>query len=85
VRSRQEAVEKLASLVRNAMEDRDLHKILKSGCKVEESKLGTAEWLVNLLAVLCVLSWRIFMDEHDQPRRPCSTGTGIHHNGASSA
>jgi hypothetical protein len=36
------------------------HKILKSGCHAEESKLRTAERLVNLLAVLCILSWRIF-------------------------
>ena len=36
------------------------HKILKSGCRVEESKLRTAERLVNLIALCCVLSWRIF-------------------------
>jgi len=36
------------------------HKILKSGCKVEESKLRSAERLVNFLAICCILSWRIF-------------------------
>lgn len=36
------------------------HKILKSGCKVEESQLRTAERLVNLIATLCILSWRIY-------------------------
>jgi hypothetical protein len=36
------------------------HKILKSGCKVEESKLRTAERLANLIAIFCLLSWRIF-------------------------
>ena len=36
------------------------HKILKSGCKAEDSKLRTAERLVNLIAVFCILSWRIF-------------------------
>ena len=36
------------------------HKILKSGCKAESSKLRTANRLVNLLAVFCILSWRIF-------------------------
>ena len=36
------------------------HKILKSGCKAEEAKLRTAERLVNLVAILCILSWRIF-------------------------
>ncbi len=36
------------------------HKILKSGYKAEESRLRTAERLVNLVAILCILSWRIF-------------------------
>jgi hypothetical protein len=36
------------------------HKILKSGCKAEESRLRTAERLVNLIAIFCILSWRIF-------------------------
>lgn len=36
------------------------HKILKSGCKAEESKLRTAERLANLISVFCIISWRIF-------------------------
>ena len=36
------------------------HKILKSGCKAEEARLRTTARLVNLLAVFCILSWRIF-------------------------
>lgn len=36
------------------------HKILKSGCKAESSKLRAAERLVNLISIFCVLSWRIF-------------------------
>lgn len=36
------------------------HKVLKSGCKAEESKLRTAERLVNLISVFCIVSWRIF-------------------------
>jgi len=36
------------------------HKILKSGCKAEESKLRTAERLTNLLAIYCILAWRVF-------------------------
>jgi len=36
------------------------HKVLKSGCKAEASKLRTAQRIVNLIAVFCVLSWRIF-------------------------
>jgi len=36
------------------------HKILKSGCKAEESKLRTAQRLTNLIAVFCIISWRVF-------------------------
>ena len=36
------------------------HKVLKSGCRAEESKLRTAERLTNLLAVYCIIGWRVF-------------------------
>jgi Transposase DNA-binding/Transposase Tn5 dimerisation domain len=36
------------------------HKVLKSGCQAEQSRLRTAERLTNLLAVLCVVAWRVF-------------------------
>ena len=36
------------------------HKILKSGCKAEDSKLRTADRLANLMAVYCIISWRVF-------------------------
>jgi hypothetical protein len=59
VRSRAEAIEKLEwYAMRWKIET--FHKILKSGCKAEESKLRTAERLVNLVAVLSILSWRVF-------------------------
>jgi hypothetical protein len=59
VRSRAEAIEKLEWYsMRWKIET--FHKILKSGCKAEESRLRTAERLARLLAVLCILSWRVF-------------------------
>ena len=36
------------------------HKILKSGCRAEQARLRTAERLVRLIAVFCILSWRVF-------------------------
>jgi hypothetical protein len=36
------------------------HKILKSECRAEETKLRAAERLVNLLSIYCTLSWRTF-------------------------
>jgi len=35
------------------------HKVLKSGCKAEDSNLRAAERLANLMAVFCILSWRV--------------------------
>ena len=36
------------------------HKILKSGCRAEQSRLRTTARLTNLLAVFCILAWRVF-------------------------
>ena len=36
------------------------HKTLKSGCRAKEARLRTAERLVNLIALFCILSWRLF-------------------------
>ncbi len=36
------------------------HNILKSGCRAEEARLRTAERLVRLIAVFCILGWRVF-------------------------
>src|SRR5207253_6418004 len=59
VRSLKDAVEKLQwYALRWKIEL--FHKILKSGCKAEESKLRTAERLVNLISIFCIVSWRIF-------------------------
>lgn len=59
VRSRKEAVEKLTwYALRWNIET--FHKILKSGCRVEASRLRTAERIVNLIAMFCILSWWVF-------------------------
>ena len=36
------------------------HKVIKSGCRAEDAKLRTAQRLTNLLAIYCIVSWRIF-------------------------
>jgi hypothetical protein len=51
------------------------HKILKSGCKAEESKLRSASRLTNLLAIYCILAWRVFwlcMINRTMPNAPAS-------------
>jgi hypothetical protein len=59
-------------------------KVLKSGCKAEDSKLRTAQRLANLISVLCIVSWRIFwmtMLNRTMPNAPPNTAltdTEIH-------
>jgi hypothetical protein len=59
VRSCLDAIEKL-EWYSQRWKIETFHKILKSGCRAEEAKLRTAERLVNLIAILTIISWRIF-------------------------
>lgn len=82
VESFQEAVEKLEWYAQR-WKIETFHKILKSGCKAEESKLRTAERLTCLLSIYCIVSWRIFwlcMTNRTAPEAPADavfTGTEI--------
>ena len=52
------------------------HKVLKSGCQAERLKLRTAERLTNLLAVFCIIGWRVFwltMSNRVNPDAPPET------------
>jgi Transposase DDE domain len=74
VRSRRGAVEKIKwYALRWKIEV--FHKVLKSGCKAEEAKLRTAQRLTNLIALFCILSWRVFwmtmLNRPTRTRRPC--------------
>ena len=59
VRTRKEAIEKLDWYAMRWKIEL-FHKILKSGCKAEDSKLRTAQRLTNIIAIFCIISWRIF-------------------------
>lgn len=59
VLSNEAAVEKLRWYARR-WKIEVFHKILKSGCRAEDARLRTAERLVKLIAVFCLLSWRVF-------------------------
>jgi hypothetical protein len=59
ITSRAEAIEKLHWYAQR-WKIESFHKILKSGCRAEQSRLRSAERLVNLLATFCILGWRIF-------------------------
>jgi hypothetical protein len=35
------------------------HKVMKSGCRAEDSRLRTAARLANLIAMMCIVAWRV--------------------------
>jgi hypothetical protein len=52
------------------------HRELKSGCQAEQSKLRTAERLTHVLAMLCIIGWRVFwltMVNRASPEAPAET------------
>lgn len=59
VTNRDEAIEKL-DWYSQRWKIETFHKIIKSGCKAEDSKLRTAQRLTNLMAIFCIIAWRIF-------------------------
>ncbi len=46
------------------------HKVMKSGCRAEEARLETAERLAKFLALIAVVSWRIFFLTMSARARP---------------
>ncbi len=51
------------------------HKVLKSGCKIEDRQLKSRDQLEACLAIDMVVAWRIFYLTHQsrhQPQQPCS-------------
>jgi hypothetical protein len=52
------------------------HKVIKSGCRVEDCRLQTAARLKNYIALMCVVAWRLqwltYINRTD-PLSPCTT------------
>jgi hypothetical protein len=51
------------------------HKVIKSGCRAEDARLRTAQRLTNLLAIYCIVAWRVFwlcMLNRTAPHLPAS-------------
>ena len=51
------------------------HKVLKSGCQVEQSQLATTERLLPFIALLAIIAWRLFWLTHirrHHPDAPCT-------------
>lgn len=63
VLSAQDALERLA-WYRRRWSIEEFHKILKSGCTVEDCRLQTRERLSRYLMLFCVIAWRIFWIVH---------------------
>jgi hypothetical protein len=53
-----------------------LHNILKSGIKIEECRIGTADRLIRYLTLMSVIAWRIFfiiLVSRANPNVPCTS------------
>jgi hypothetical protein len=48
------------------------HKVLKSGCRIEAARLRTAERLTKLIALFCILAWRVFWTTMVARTAPCA-------------
>lgn len=59
----EDALERL-SWYRRRWAIEEFHKILKSGCTVEDCRLQTSDRLVRYVALLCIIAWRIFWMVH---------------------
>jgi Transposase DNA-binding/Transposase Tn5 dimerisation domain len=69
VTSLDHAVERV-SWYRRRWSIEEFHKVLKSGCMVEKSRLQTAARLKRYIALLCIIAWRIFWLVHLQRADP---------------
>jgi len=55
----------------------EFHKILKSGCTIEDCRLQTADRLKRYLALFCVIAWRIFWMVHVQRAAPDGSAEAV--------
>lgn len=53
------------------------HKILKSGCAVEQCRLETAERLTRYITLMCIVAWRIFWMTHLRRTNPKANASVI--------
>lgn len=56
-------------------------KVLKSGCKVEDCRLGTADRLIRYLTLSSIVAWRLYWLTHinrHHPQAPCTTVLADH-------
>ena len=56
-------------------------KVLKSGCKVEDCRLATADRLLRFLTLCCIIAWRLYWLTHINrllPEQPCTTALTEH-------
>ena len=73
VRGRRDALERVSWYgVRWGIEV--YHRVLKSGCRIEDRRLGSADRIESCLAIDLVVAWRVFwlnQQEREAPNLPC--------------
>lgn len=74
IESFEDAVEKIG-WYRMRWHIENFHKVLKSGCRVEECRLETADRLKRYLTLFSVIAWRLYWLTHinrQVPEQPCT-------------
>ena len=80
VRSLEDAIERV-SWYRKRMEIEAYHKVLKSGCAVEDCRLGKSERLKPYLTLCSIIAWRLFWMtkiNREQPDALCTAVLAEH-------
>lgn len=72
-----ENISKIINYYRLRWSIEEYHKILKSGCKIEDCLLEDTESMFRYITLLCIIAWRLFWITRLQrinPDRPCTEG-----------
>jgi len=80
VQTKEDAIERVA-WYRQRWPIEIFHRILKSGCRVEDCRLQTKDRLVPYLALSSIISWRLYWLTHisrHKPNAPCLTVLAEH-------
>jgi len=74
IRTLEEAIEKV-NWYKLRWRIEGFHKVLKSGCRIEDCRLQNAERLIRYITLMCVIAWRLFWLTYmnrQSPNAPCS-------------
>jgi hypothetical protein len=70
-----EDIEQIINFYKIRWQIEEYHKVLKSGCRVEECRLESTAAMKRYIALFCIIAWRLFWLNRSQrvsPEKPCT-------------